>query len=106
MLAADVRDVESLDADRQAVHPERLLEGGHRVHALLPAPLASQPVLGERETCVPLGQLAEPAQVAALGDPYLDAPPRRVARASASSDARGRRASPATIRRGIAGAAE
>ena len=39
---------------------------------LLAAVLPAQLVLGERELRVLLGQLAQPAQVAARGDPHLD----------------------------------
>ena len=72
MLAADVRDVEALDPDRQPLQPQRLLERGHRVDALLPPALAPQPVLGERQARVALRELAQPPQVAALGNPHLD----------------------------------
>ena len=58
--------------------PERLAQRGERLDPLLAAVLAAQLVLVEGELRVALGQLAQPALVAALGDPDLD---RRAARA-------------------------
>ena len=72
MLAADVRDVEALDADRQALHPQSVLERGHGVDPRLPTALAAQAVLGERQPRVPLRELAQAAQVAALGNTHFD----------------------------------
>ena len=79
VLAADVGDVEALDPDRERVEPERVLERRERVDALGAAALLAQPVLGERERRVALGELAQAALRAALGDPDLDRPaaPRR-----------------------------
>ena len=72
MLAAEVGDVEALDPHRQRSQVERLLQRGERVDALLAAALPAEPVLGERQAGVALGQLAQPPLVAALGDPDLD----------------------------------
>ena len=52
--------------------PKRLLQRGERLDPLLAAVLPAQLVLGERELGVLLGQLAQPAQVAARGHPDLD----------------------------------
>ena len=106
VLGADVGDVEALDPHRQLVEAERLLEGGEGVDALLAPALAPQPVLGERELRVALGELAQPALVAALGDADLDRAPRRELSASATSALRSRIAGPTTTSPGTAGAAE
>ena len=72
MLGADVGDVVALDPERHLLHPERLGELRERRRALGPAPLLAQPVLGQRQLRVALGELAQPALVAALGRPHLD----------------------------------
>ena len=72
MLGPEVGDVEALDADRQPLEAERLLERGERVDALLAAALAAEAVLRERQRRVSLRQLAQPPLAAALGDPHLD----------------------------------
>ena len=72
MLAADRRDVEALDPHRQLLHPQRLGQRGQRLDPAGAAVLAPQPVLVEGELGVALGQLAQPAFVAALGGAHLD----------------------------------
>ncbi len=72
VLAAEVGDVEALDPHRQLLHPERLRSVGERLDPALAPVLAAQPVLVEGEAGVALGQLAQAALVAALGDPHLD----------------------------------
>ena len=57
-------------------HPELGLEPVERLDALGAPVLGAQPVLVERQRGVALGQLVDPALVAALGVPHLD---RRVA---------------------------
>ena len=73
MRAHQVGDVEALDAQRQRVEPERLLQPVERLDALLAAALGLQPLLVERELRVALGELEDPALVAALGRAHLDA---------------------------------
>ena len=87
--------------------PSASRERGERVDPLLAAALAPQLVLGERELRVALGQLPQPALVAALGDPHLDRRRRGGSPAPrASTSARSRTAGPTTTSRGTAGAAE
>ena len=88
MRAAEVRDVEALDPQRDRVEPERLLQALERLDALLASALGAQLLLVEREPRVALGQLEDAALVAALGGAQLDAR-RRAARASASATAGG-----------------
>ena len=54
-------------AQRQRVEPERLLQAVERLDALLAAALDLQALLVERELRVALGELEDPALVAALG---------------------------------------
>ena len=68
-----MRDVEALDADRQRVETERLLQPVERLDPLLPAPLGLQLLLLEREPRVALGEVEDPALAAALGGADLDA---------------------------------
>src|SRR3954464_4288416 len=70
--AHQVADVEALDAQRQHVEPERLLEPLERLGALLAAALGLQALLVEREPRVALSELEDAALVAALGQAYLD----------------------------------
>ena len=72
MGAAEVGDVEALDAQRQRVEPERPLEPVERLDALLAAALGAQALLVERELGVALGELEDAALVAALGGADLD----------------------------------
>ena len=72
MGAADVGDVEALDAHRQRVEPERPLERVERLHALLAAALGAQLLLVEREPRVALGEVEDAALAAALGGADLD----------------------------------
>ena len=51
--------------------PSASWSADERLGPLLAAVLAPQPVLGEREVGVPLGQLAQPPQIAARGHPDL-----------------------------------
>src|SRR4029079_19154283 len=67
---AEVRDVEALDADGNALEPERLLERRERLHALLAPVLPAQLVLGERQVRVLLRKLPQATQVAARGHPH------------------------------------
>src|SRR5204862_1958353 len=71
--AHQIGDVEALDAQRQRVEPQRLLQPVERLDALLAAALGLQPLLVERELGVALGELEDPALVAALGGADLDA---------------------------------
>ena len=84
--AHQVGDVEALDAQRQRVEPQRLLQAVERLDALLAAALGLQALLVERQQRVALGQLEDPALVAALGGADLDLG-RRGARPSASASA-------------------
>ena len=69
--------------------PQRLAQVGEGVDPALAAVLAPQPVLVEGEARVALGQLAQAALVAALGDPApRPAAPRRSPSAAPSSSAR------------------
>ena len=85
MGAAEVGDVEALDPDRRHVEAERLLQPLERLDAALAAALGAQPLLVEREPRVALGELEDPALLAALGGAQLDRPAaaagERVARA-------------------------
>ena len=72
MLAPDRRDVEALDPDRELVELERLGERAEAVDPAGAAMLAAQAVLVEGQLGVALGELAEPAFVAALGGADLD----------------------------------
>ncbi len=74
MRAAEVRDVEALDADRRHVEAERLLQALERLHAALAAALGAQPLLVEREARVALGELEDAPLLAALGRAQLDRP--------------------------------
>ena len=74
MGAAQVGDVEALDADRRHVQAERLLQALERLHATLAAALAAQLLLVQRELRVALGELQEAALLAALGRAQLDGP--------------------------------
>ncbi len=51
---------------------EPVLKRGERVDSLGAAALLAQPVLSQREGCVALGELAQPALRTALGDAHLD----------------------------------
>ena len=90
------------------LHAERAWPARRARRRAAPAALAAQPVLGEREHRVALGELAQAALRAALRDPHLDRrPPRRCVSASATSvRALGELAAPTTTRRGTDGAAE
>ena len=72
MLAADRRDVEALDADRQLLHAERLRQRAEALDPAGAAVLAAQAVLVEGQLGVALGELAEAAFVAALGRVDVD----------------------------------
>ena len=72
--AHQVGDVEALDAQRQRVEPERLLQPVERLDALLAAALGLELLLVERELGVALGEVEDAALVAALGGAQLDAP--------------------------------
>ena len=72
MGGAEVGDVEALDANRKRVHRKRLTKIVERVDALLAAPLSPKLVLLERELRVSLGQLVDPALVAAARMAHLD----------------------------------
>ena len=72
MRAAQVRDVEALDAHRQRVEPQRLLEPVERLDALLAAALGLELLLVEREPGVALGEVEDPPLAAALGGADLD----------------------------------
>ena len=68
------------------------------------AALAAQLVLGERELGVALGELAQPALVAALGDPHLDRAAAALAeRLGEQPGALARASGPTTTSRGTAG---
>ncbi len=68
------RDVEALDPQRDRVEVERLLEAVERLDALLATALGAELLLVDRELRVALGELENPALVAALGNPDLDRP--------------------------------
>ena len=72
MRAADVGDVEALDAHGQRVERERLLQRVERLDALLAAALGAQLLLVEREPRVALGEVEDAALAAALGGADLD----------------------------------
>ena len=72
MVGAEVGDVKALDANGQFAHPERVAQRAQGLDAAGPAVLAAQAVLIHRQPRVALGQLAQPAHVAAPGDPHLD----------------------------------
>ena len=72
MRAAEMRDVEALDADRRHVEAERLLQALERLDAALAAALGFQPLAVEREPRVALGELEDPPLLAALGRAQLD----------------------------------
>ncbi len=72
MRAAEVGDVEALDADRRHVEPERPLQPLERLDAALAAALGAQPLLVEREARVALRELEDAALLAALGRAQLD----------------------------------
>ncbi len=93
MGAAEVGDVEALDADRRRVESERLLQALERLDTALAAALGAQALLVEREPRVALGELEDPALLAALGGAQLDRP------AAAARERVGeRRARPASSR--------
>src|SRR3954451_7620650 len=73
--AHQVGDVEALDAQRQRVEPQGVLQPVERLDALLAAALGLQALLVERQQRVALGQLEDPPLVAALGGPDLDLGP-------------------------------
>ncbi len=106
MIAAEVRDVEALDANRQLLHPERLAEVGERVDAALAPMLAAQPVLVEGEAGVALGQLAQAPFVAALGHPHLDRAAAPLGKRRGEHIGALAQVGPTTIVRGTAGEAE
>ena len=88
MGAAEVGDVEALDADRRHVEAERLLQAFERLDAALAAALGAQPLLVEREARVALGELEDAALLAALGRAQLDRPAAPAARARRASAGR------------------
>ena len=100
--AHQVGDVEALDAQRQRVEPERLLEPVERLDALLAAALGLQALLVERQQRVALGQLEDPALVAALGGADLDLGRRGAAPSASASASRSSTSSWTMICGGIA----
>ena len=72
MRAAEVGDVKALDPDRRRLQPERLLQPLERLDAALAAALGAQPLLVQRQHGVALGELEDPALLAALGRAQLD----------------------------------
>ncbi len=91
-----------------SARPELRLRSRQRLDALAPPALASQPLLGERELGVSLGELAQAALVAALCRAHLDRGARG-ARRSASLEQLGALARARARRRrggGTAGDAE
>jgi hypothetical protein len=77
--AHEVRDVEALDPQRQHVEPERVLQAVERLDALLALALVLELLLVEGEDRVALGQLEDPALVAALGRAHLHLGPALLA---------------------------
>src|SRR6185437_3657889 len=71
---AEVGYVEALDPHRQRVEAERLAQVVERVDPLLASPLAAELVLLEREACVSLGELVNPALLTPARVPELDWP--------------------------------
>ena len=76
-----------------ASRPERLLQAVERLDALLAAALGLQALLVERELRVALGELEDPALVAALGRAHLDARAAALAEQRSAERARARAAS-------------
>ena len=74
MGAAEVGDVEALDAHRRRVEAQRPLQAFERLHAALAATLGAQLLLIQRQAGVALGQLEDPALLAALGRTQLHRP--------------------------------
>ena len=74
MVGPEIGDVKSLDSHRQRLESQRLLERSEGVDPLLAPALLAELVLGQRETGIPLGELAQPPLVAAFGNPDLDRP--------------------------------
>ena len=74
MRAAQVGDVEALDADRRHIEPERELQALERLNATLAAALAAQLLLLEGQAGIALGQLEDPALLPALGRAQLHRP--------------------------------
>ena len=74
-LALDRRDVEALDADRQALQVERLPELLERLDSPEAGPLRLHRLGLEREARVLLGELLEPPLLTALGRTDLDPRP-------------------------------
>src|SRR5204862_6145612 len=68
----DVRDVEALDSNRQALEVELLAELLERLDTPEPLPLRLGGVLLERELGVLGGKLLEPALLAPARRPHLD----------------------------------
>ncbi len=72
-LGLDVRDVEALDPDRQALEVERLAQLLERLDAAQPALLRLEQVRLESEPCVLVGETLEAPLLAPLGSAHLDA---------------------------------
>jgi hypothetical protein len=77
VLGAEIGHVEALDPDGELGQPQGLLKLSQCLDPLLAAALPPQPVLGESEACVAIGELPQPPLVSPLGHPHLDraAPP-------------------------------
>ena len=85
--------------------PSSLLQRVERLGPLLAAVLAPQPVLGQRQLGVALGQLAQAAQVPALRDADLDRGVALGAERLRQHLGAALSSGPTTTRGGIAGAA-